>query len=212
MKNSLPPGWRVRQPDERILAGDRIDFNPGAPLKKRFEISVTAFPWVSETVRQVDAAMQPSDKPVVFTRKPADAKTETQPVKPIKFSPKKLDALADDYFKKANDGRDDFSSKEWVEIQELSGLALRRWAAQLREELAAKRARDKGYAELVRLAAEWFDPAVWDVSEGPQVAEIHNALLADPERADPDASFREAGETVALYVLFYAAAKRSGDL
>jgi hypothetical protein len=71
---------------------------------------------------------------------------------------------------------------------------------------------EKKYAELVKLASEWFDP-----SDGPALRmrsaladEVHCAFLLDSaESGLPQEEFDQA---VALYILFYAAAKRCGDI
>lgn len=129
----------------------------------------------------------------------------------IKLSPKKLDTLADEYFKKAEGGREDFSSLEWIEIQELSGLALRRWAAQLRDGAAAQRARDKDYVEFVQLAAALFRGERPSPGDSPLHAEVFSAFMEDPAPVS-DLSLEDREEALMLYVLFYAAAKRSGGL
>lgn len=130
-------------------------------------------------------------------------------MKTIKFSPKKLDALADSYFKKAEGGREDFSSQEWIEIQELSGLALRRWVAQLREEARAQRPRDKAYRELVQIA-RCFDSGLALTSAPASIVEVTRAFASDPEPLDGPSD--EDSDLLVLYSLFYAAAKRAGDL
>lgn len=129
----------------------------------------------------------------------------------LKFTPKKLDALADDYFRKADGGREDFSSREWIEIQELSGLALRRWAAQLRDEQKTQRARDRDCARLVEEAERAFFDAPSRLDARSVEAEAWAAFVEDPE-PHSDLSDRDAAHATALFLLFYAAAKRSGDL
>ncbi len=67
-------------------------------------------------------------------------------MKTIKLSPKKLDAAADAFFANVK-AFGEYSPRDGtpaiIERQELAGLALRRWAQQIRDDRKAERERKK---------------------------------------------------------------------
>jgi hypothetical protein len=67
-------------------------------------------------------------------------------MKIIRFSPKKLDALADEYFKTVQyweSNPDQAVTTTYLEGQQLAGIGLRRWANDLRKERRLARDRRK---------------------------------------------------------------------
>jgi hypothetical protein len=73
------------------------------------------------------------------------------------------------------------------------------------------RTKEEAYAELVQLASEWADSGATLTAPDDLIEELHDAIVADPAPLS-DVPDEEMDETVALYILFYAAAKRCGDL
>lgn len=67
-------------------------------------------------------------------------------MKSIRFSPKKLDALADECFATVRyweSNPDEAITTTYLEGQQLAGIALRRWASDLREKRRLARNRKK---------------------------------------------------------------------